>query len=156
MAEYNPRAGWSTALHEAILDGTARVLKFGADQQAKMGTAPDIDVIILTDGRNNSVPMDPAVVKTMIKGANRTQVRFSFFYFQTDLGLQDPRAYAVDELGIDGENVQVFVALPNESPTDRRKRFRRMMRVMSRVSASKGTSAVQAAAATAAVDPDLV
>jgi len=152
VADYNPRAGWSTALHEAILDGTARALKFGADQQAKMGTAPDIDVVILTDGRNNCDPLDPAVVKTMITGANRTQMRFSFFYFQTDLGLKDPEVYAVDELGIDGENVQVFKAKPNESPTDRRKRFRRMMRVMSRVSASKGTSAVQAAAATPVVD----
>ncbi len=157
-AEYNPPAGWGTAMHAAIIDGTARAMKFAADQQAKMGTAPDIDIIIMTDGANNDDPLDPAVVKTMIEGSNRTQVRFSFFYFETSGGLRDPKGYAINELGIDPENVQVFAARPGESAKDRSHRFRRMIRVMSRVSASKGTSAVQAAAAVvaSATDDDIV
>lgn len=158
--EYDPHRGYATALHEAILDGTARALKFAADQQGKTGTAPDVDVIVLTDGANNCHPMDPAEVKNMVVGANKRRVRFIFFYFETNLGLTDPKSYAINELGYDGENVMVFEQKPGETQAERRKRFRRMMRVMSRVSASKGKSAVQAAAAQQATvateDEDLV
>ncbi|TSC80757.1 MAG: hypothetical protein G01um101429_66 [Parcubacteria group bacterium Gr01-1014_29] len=159
-AEYDPERGYTTALHDAILDGTARALKFAADQQQKTGTAPDVDVIVLTDGANNCNPRDPAVVKDMVVGANKRRVRFIFFYFETGDGLENPKDYAVSELGFDGENVMEFKQGPGETKEERRKRFRRMMRVMSRVSASKGMSAVQAAAtqqvATATDDEDLV
>jgi hypothetical protein len=87
-------------------------------------------------------------------------VRFVFFYFETDWGLKDPKGYAIDELGFDGENVVVFEKKRGESDDDRAKRFRRMLQVMSRVSASKATSAVQAAAVQQATveedDEDLV
>ncbi|TSC72355.1 MAG: hypothetical protein G01um101470_349 [Parcubacteria group bacterium Gr01-1014_70] len=161
-AEYDPERGYATALHEAILDGTARALKSAADQQGKTGTAPDVDVVTMTDGANNCSPIDPSVVKDMVTGANKRRVRHIFFYFQTDMGLNDPKAYAINELGYDGENVMVFEQKPGETSVERRKRFRRMMRVMSRVSASKGMSAVKAAAAqqvanaTTTDDEDLV
>ncbi len=159
LDEYDPAQGYSTALHESILDGTARSLKFAGEQQQLIGMAPDVDVISLSDGANNCTPYDPQVVKDMITGANKRRVRFIFFYFETDGGLADPVGYAVNELGYDPENVMAFMKKPNETDAERRKRFRRMMRVMSRVSASKGTSAVQAAAAQQAAatdDEDLV
>ena len=50
-------------------------------------------------------------------------------------------------MGFDGENIMIFSKKGGESDSEYRSRFRRMMRVMSKVSASKGTSAVNAAAA---------
>ena len=157
-ADYDPSQGYSTALHAAAIEAPARAMLFAADQQNKMGTAPDIDIVIMSDGANNCAPHDSSSVKTMIQGSDKTRVRWSFFFFETGMGLPDPKSYATKELGIDGENVQIFKMKSGETAEERRKRFRRMMRVMSRVSASKGTSAVQtgAAVATASSSEDIV
>lgn len=153
--EYDPENGQGTALHAAIVEATAMAVKHAAEIAATTGIQPEIDVVTLTDGRNNESPQDPDTVKQIVTGSNRGLVRHIFFYFETSLGQKDPEAYAVDKLGYDPENVQVFASKPGESSTDRRKRFRRMLRVMSRVSASRGTSAVVAAAAVnAATQPD--
>jgi hypothetical protein len=150
--EYDPSKGWGTALHAAILDGYARAL--GQAQQVKRDTGimPEIDIVILSDNANNESPLDSTEVYKVVTGSNRGLVRFSMFYFETDLGLDDPKAYAVNDLGFDGENVQIFEKKSNETPEERKSRFRRMMRVMSRVSASKNTSAVKAAAAVSTDD----
>lgn len=150
MREYCPETGGATALHAVIIEGTARAMAFAAQVQADTGIAPDVDILILTDGANNRDPMDPTDVRTLIEGRDKTRVRFSFFYFQTDWGLKDPLGYAVNELGIDGEDVQIFAAKPGETADDRQRRFRRLMRTMSSVSASRGMSATKAAATHAA------
>lgn len=153
--EFNPDSGWATALHAAIIEGTARGMKFAAQTQADTGIAPDVDIVILSDGMNNEAPHSPDQVKAMVNARDKTRVRFSYFYFDTS-SRRNPQqsmdeAYSIAaSLGIENENTQVFAAKPNETPSERSSRFRRAMRVMSRVSASKGTSAVMAAAAVAA------
>ena len=145
-SEYDPSSGYATALHEAIIDGSTRVMKYAAEEQAKTGIAPDVDIIVLSDGANNCLPGDPSSVRQVIEGRDKNRVRYAFFYFETDWGLDDPAGYG-REMGFDPEDIQIFAKKQDETPLERRKRFRRMMRVMSRVSASKNTSAVQAAAA---------
>jgi hypothetical protein len=142
--DYDPTRGWGTALHRAILDGTAQALKYAAELQLQTGMDVDVDIVILTDGANNDNPHSPASVKKMITGRDKTRVRYVFFYFQTDYGLDDPKDYAVHDLGIDGEQVQSFMAKPGETPQQRAARFRALMQVLSKVSAARNTSAVVA------------
>jgi len=146
-SEFNPSKGYGTALHQAILDGSATALRYAAELSQETGTDVDVDIIILTDGENNDRPLDPAPVKQIITGRDASRVRYVFFYFQTDWGNPDPVGYAVNSLGIDGEQVQAFLANQGESAEDMAKRFRRLMQVMSKVSAARGTSAVVATAA---------
>jgi hypothetical protein len=147
IQDYDPTIGSGTSLHQAILDGTTNAMTFAAQVQAETGLDVDVDIIILTDGANNGNPRDPGKVKKVITGRDRSRVRYVFFYFETKLGLSDPKGYAINDLGIDGEQVQSFPALPNETPEQRRHRFRQLLQVMSRVSAAKNTSAVMATAA---------
>lgn len=147
QAEFNTTLGWGTALHQAILDGTATALSYAADLQQKTGMDVDVDIIVLTDGENNERPHDAAPVKKIITGRDTSRVRYVFFYFQTAWGNPDPAAYAVNDLGIDGEQVQAFLAVQGESAEDMAKRFRRAMQVLSRVSAARNTSAVVATSA---------
>lgn len=151
--DYDPSRGYATALHEAIIDGSTRAIKYASEEQARTGIAPDVDIIILSDGANNRPPHNPASVRTVIEGRDKNRVRFAFFYFETDMGLDDPANYG-RELGFDPEDIQVFAMKPGETREERRRRFRCMMRVMSRVSASKGTSAAQAAVAVSAASDD--
>ncbi len=155
-AEYDPDRGNATALHAAILDGYARAVAYAQTIKSKTGIQPEIDLVVLSDGANNESPLDASVVHKVVAGSKKELVRFVFFYFQTGWGLDDPATYAIKELGFDGENVMIFEQMPNESAEERRKRFRRMLRVMSRVSASKGTNAVKAAAAVPQADEDLI
>ena len=150
--EYNLDLGSGTALHDAILDGTTRAMKYAAQVENDTGIQPDIDIVILTDGANNCNPRDPNVVRTMVEGTDRNRVRFIYFFFETGEHV-NCRAHAKD-MGFDPENVEQFLAKAGEGHDDLQKRFRRMMRVMSRVSASKGTSAVKAVQATP--DDDLI
>lgn len=151
LREYNPRRGTSTSLHQAIIDGTAIAAEYGAQIKASTGSMPEIDINILADGANNEHPRDEAVVKQVIDGARKDLIRYNFFFFETDMGLSKKEFQTwIKELGFDMENVQNFSSQPGESEEERKSRFRRMVRVMSRVSASRGTSAVNAAAATAA------
>jgi len=143
-AEYDPSRGGSTALHQSILDASALGMRYAAALQAGGSDDVDLDVIVLTDGENNRPPHSPAEVKQMIQGRDKSRIRYGFFYFETAWGNSDPTRYATQELGIDGEMVQAFMARPNESAQERAKRFRTMMAVMSRVSASRGMSAVKA------------
>ena len=158
--EFNTTNGYGTALHRAIPDGTTRGMTFAAAVQAETGIAVDLDVIVLSDGENNEAPYSPKDVKTMIDGSDKTRVRFSYFYFDTSCGSNDEKTTKAKgnaiarSLGIDEENTQVFAAKSGENATERRSRFRRLMRVMSRVSASKGTSAVKAVAAVNSVTND--
>jgi hypothetical protein len=159
--EFDPSRGDSTALHKTIVEGTAYPVAYAAKVQAEEGTAPEIEIVIFSDGANNCYPTDPAEARKVIIGRDKSRIRFSYLFFDTGdkpriekngrLVAVDPETYAYEELGIDKENIQSFMAMPNETPEDRKKRFRRMMRVASRISASKGTSAVQAAAA---ISPD--
>jgi len=153
-SEYHTNGG-ATALNKAIIDGTATALTFAANQKQFIGSDPDVEVLLLSDGANNCDPRDPSSVRQVITGANKNRVRFSFFYFETTWGLDNPEEYA-REMGFDPENVQVFAKKDNETDEERRHRFRVMMRVLSRVSASRGTSATKATAAimATAVDDD--
>lgn len=153
-SDYNARASF-TALHNAILEGLATAMRYATELRAQAGSAVDVDFIILSDGANNYPPYDPEVVKQVIEGADKSQVRITFLYFETPYGLSTKRPnsskyseaedYAINKLGIDPENVQVFAMMPGETAEDRRRRFRRVVHVMSKVSASRGTSAVKAA-----------
>jgi len=151
--EYDPEKGWGTALHAAILKAYAIALAYANQEKARTGQMPEIDIVILSDGANNDDPRDPGPVQQVITGSKKDLVRFVFFYFETDYGLKDPKGYGL-ELGFDGENIEAFMKKPGETAAERKSRFRRMMRVMSKVSASKGTSAVQAAAAVPVVADD--
>jgi hypothetical protein len=147
IQDYDPNRGWGTALHQAILSGTAQAMRYAAELQQQTGMDVDVDIVILTDGNNNDNPKSPASVKQMITGRDKTRVRYVFFYFQTDLGLADPKDYAIRDLGIDGEQIQSFMAKPNETREERAARFRALMQVLSKVSAARNTSAVVATAA---------
>ena len=152
-AEYNPENGMGTALHQAIIEGYALALPYAAEIHKDTGIQPEIDVIVLTDGMNNDNPLRPDPVSTLIKGSKKDLVRWIFFFFETEPGAcksSDPDVnpeMIAKRLGFDSENTMLFGKKPGETDEEHRKRFRRMLRVMSRVSASKGTSAVQAAAA---------
>ncbi|MDD5289845.1 MAG: VWA domain-containing protein [Patescibacteria group bacterium] len=152
-AEYNPSRGWATALHAAIIDGCAKAMAYAGELRKEYGIQPEVDVIVLTDGANNEPPNDLQPVQSVITGSRKDLVRFVFFYFQTKGGLADPEGYA-RELGFDPENTQVFAKKKSETDKEYKSRFRRMMRVMSRVSASKGTNAVQAASAVPPADAE--
>lgn len=145
--EYNPAMGHGTALHKAILEGTARALRYAGELEAQTGMDVDVDIIILSDGANNDAPHRPDEVKQTITTRDHTRVRYVFFYFETDWGLPDAKRYATEELGISGEQVETFLAQPGETEEERAKRFRRLIAVMSRVSAARNTSAVIATAA---------
>jgi hypothetical protein len=145
--EYNPDRGYGTDLHRAILDGSARALRYAGELQSETGMDVDVDIIILSDGANNGPPQSPQTARQMITGRDRTRVRYLFFYFDTDWGLPDAKGYATRELGIDGEQVETFTKKPGEAQLDQARRFRRLMAVMSRVSAARNTSAVVATAA---------
>lgn len=153
--EYDPDRGWGTDLHLAILQGSATAFRYAGELQADTGMDVDVDIVILSDGANNGNPLDPSGVKQMITGRDATRVRYVFFYFETDGGLRDAKGYATRELGIDGEQVEVFVQKAGESAAERASRFRRLMAVMSRVSAARNTSAV-VATATVMEDDELV
>lgn len=155
-AEYNPAKGWGTALHKAILDGYARALAYALTIMNQTGIMPEIDVIVLSDGADTDDPSGAPKVRQVVQGSKPGLVRFVFFYFETSLGLRDPMGYAINDLGFNGENVIAFAKLPNETDKERASRFRRMMRVMSKVSASKNTSAVKAIAAVIQEDDDVV
>lgn len=148
-AEYNPEMwGGLTALHHAIDKETKRAVRAAAELQMQTGVDVDIDIIILSDGANNMEPRNPAEAKRIITGCDRTRMRYVYFYFETGAGGQpDPRGYAINQLGIPSEQVEMFLAKPGETADERAKRFRRLMAVMSRVSAARGTSAVVATAA---------
>ena len=110
----------------------------------------------MTDGANNCAPASPSAVRKIIQGGRADLVRHTFLFFKTDWGSADPHAIAA-ELGYDGENVMVFDKKSGESDKDYGSRFRRLMRVMSRVSASRGQSAVKAGAvAMASSNDDLI
>lgn len=155
-SDYNPNLGYGTALHRAILEGSAQAFKYAAELEASMGMNIDVDIVVLSDGADNDSRSSAREVKQMITGRDKTRVRFIFFYFETEWGLKVTRPsssepselekYVVDGLGFDGEQVQAFALKPGESATDRERRFRRLLNVMSRVSASRGTSAVVATA----------
>ena len=145
--EYDPDRGMGTALHRAIIEGSATAFRYAGELQADTGMDVDVDIVILSDGANNDTPTDPGGVRQMITGRDRTRVRYVFFYFDTDWGLPDAKDYATIELGIDGELVETFDAKPGETKAERDRRFRRLMAVLSRVSAARNTSAVVASAA---------
>lgn len=151
LSDFNPAKGWGTALHQAILDGTATAISYAAKLQQDTGMDVDVDIIVLTDGENNEPPRDAAPVRQIITGRDRSRVRYVLFYFQTEYGNPNPEAYATQDLGIDGEQVMAFLAAPGESAEDMARRFRRAVQVMSRVSAARNTSAV---VATSLVDED--
>jgi len=145
--EYDPERGYGTSLHLAIIEGTATALRYAVDVQDETGTDPEVDIIILSDGANNDAPRDPSEARKVIQGCDPTRVRHMFFYFDTSWGLPDAKTYATRDLGISSEQVEEFLRRQGETDEDMAKRFRRMMAVMSRVSASRGTSVVVATAA---------
>lgn len=151
--DYDPDNGCGTALHQSIIEAYNLALQYAAEVAANTGIQPEIDVVVLTDGMNNTAPYDKDVIQKLIKGSKKDLVRFVFFYFETEEGAVESDDEDVNPLkiakalGFDTENTMVFEKKPGESEAEQKSRFRRMMRVMSRVSASKGTSAVAAAAA---------
>ena len=144
-AEYNPAKGWGTALHAALLEGYTRALAYAKTIMDTTGIQPEIDILGLTDGANNEEPA-ASVVRDVVVGSRKDLVRFVLLFFETQIGLKQAEfeRYATQDLGIDGENIMFFGKQPNETEQEHRQRFRRMLRVMSRISASKGTSAVKA------------
>lgn len=150
LAEYDPSKGYGTNMDGAIEEGIATGMRYAADQQPKVGSPPDLDVFLLSDGQDTHRP-DHSAIKAMIQSRNKGRVRFVAFYFETTRGMKNPKEELVEEYGYDDENVVVFKQQPGETAEQRAHRFRAMMRVMSRVSATKGTSAVQAAVAAGVV-----
>ncbi len=155
--DYNPAWGNGTDLHRAITEGSAQAFRYAGDLQAEIGMDVDVDIVILSDGANNGAPTDPSGVRQIITGRDKTRVRYVFFYFETEWGLSVKRhrpnelseleKYAINGLGIDGEQVQAFARKPGETPKEQASRFRRLMAVMSRVSAARNVSAVVTTAA---------
>jgi hypothetical protein len=161
-AEYDPANGNGTALHKAIIEGYRLALEYAAQIKVETGIQPEIDIIVLSDGQNNFAPQSPKPVRDLIQGSKPELVRFIYFFFQTDSDqtlIQNPELLPEKlalGMGFDKENIMVFAQKDGESDADYKKRFRRMLRVMSKVSASKGTSAVQAAAAVQATGESII
>ncbi len=153
-ADYNPFRGQATAQYKAIIEGTATVLRYGSEEVNRTGTHPEVDVIILADGDNNDYPLDIDEPRKVIQGANKSLIRYSYLYFETEGGSQNPRQAAID-LGISPENIECFNKKPGETDGEYRSRFRRLMRVMSKISAG-GDAATAVAAAVAAEDDDII
>lgn len=167
-SEFDPERGWGTALHKAILDGTAIAMRYAGELQRDTGIDVDVDIVILSDGANNYPPRATDDVRRVITGRDKSRVRYVLFYFETEHGLKvkperpgelsELQDYAINQLGIDAEQVQAFARKDGETDDEMRHRFRALMNVMSRVSAARNTSAVVATAmvlpAAAAVDDD--
>jgi hypothetical protein len=146
--EYNPSNGCGTALHKAIIEGTPVALKYASEEKLRTGIQPEVEIIILADGDNNESPRDPSDVRTIIKGSKKELVRFSFLYFETYGGSANPQESAID-MGFEFENIQCFSMKPGETKKEYEHRFRQLMRVMSKISASKGNSALNSVPTTA-------
>ena len=165
-SDYNTQGGYGTALHRAIVEGSARAFAYAAELQQKTGVDVDVDVIVLSDGANNEPPVSPSEVHRLVTGRDKTRVRYVFFYFETEWGLStakpahggpsDLEDYVINQLGFDPEQVQAFALKPGETDEERARRFRRLLMVMSKVSASRGTSAVVATADVLNDDEELV
>lgn len=151
--EYNPTKGYGTALHKAIIEGTSVALRYAAEEKVRSGTQPEVDIIVLADGDNNESPFDVADVRTIIQGSKKELVRYSFLFFETSGGSSDPFATAI-EMGFGDENIQCFAMKQGETQKEYEHRFRQLMRVMSKISASKGNSALNSVAAVVADDDD--
>ena len=154
-SDYKPHRDSATALHNAILKGSATALRYASELRAQSGSAVDVDIIVLSDGANNCPP-DAAEVKRIVAGSDRARVRYSALFFETPWGLKVQRTpsgssqvedYFVNDLGFDPENVHAFTMQDGEDEKARRSRFRRLLRVMSRVSATRGQSVVMAVSA---------
>ena len=142
--EYSPETqGGMTSLYRCILEETPRAVLFADRLQAESGTQPDIDIMVISDGLNNMHPRNPDQVRTMVQGADKTRVRFCFFYFDTDV-------YNTDKASIEHREREIrqmpFMAKPGETKQELHERLRRFLQMVSKTSASKGMSAVQAAA----------
>lgn len=151
---YVPRLHGGTSLNAAIIEAYAIAAKYACVLLQERGIIADIDILVLSDGANNQPP-DSSQVRQVIGGSKKGIVRFIAFYFETSSGMRDPKGYFVKELGFDSEYIEVFAQKLNETPKERASRFRRMVRVMSKVSASKHATAVKASAAVQQED-DLV
>lgn len=143
--------GGSTALHAAIIEATNLAMRYGAEQKKVTGIEPDIDIIVLSDGANTDQPRSSKPVRDLITGTKPDRVRFCYLYFNTSgqTDVDDPRhpIKLALEMGFDEEMVQGFEPKPGESRIEMQKRFRKLVQVMSKVSASKGQSATKATAA---------
>lgn len=162
-SDYKPHPDSATALNNAILEGSATALRYASELRAQSGSAVDVDIIVLSDGANNRLPEADAV-KRVVDGTNRARVRYSALFFETPWGLRVERMatghsqveeYFVGELGFDPENVHAFTMQDGEDEKARRHRFRQMLRVMSRVSASRGTSVAVAKASVLEDDDEI-
>jgi hypothetical protein len=151
--EYDPERGVGTASHQALIDGTHLAMEYAGQIERDTGIKPEIEVILLSDGLNNENPRSKNPVKLLIQGCKTDLIRFTFLFFETMPGACKSKDSDVNpelnaaEMRFDSENVKSFAQKPGETELELKKRFRRMMRVASRVSASKGVSAVKAAAA---------
>lgn len=151
-SDYEPHRESATALNNAILEGSVRALRYASDLRAQSGSAVDVDIIVLSDGANNCPP-DAVAVKRVVGSSDRARVRYSALFFETPWGLKVERTasglsqieeYFIKDLGFDPENVHAFTMQDGEDEEARRSRFRRVLRVMSRVSATRGQSVVMA------------
>ncbi len=149
LAEYYD--GGSTALHASIIEGVSIAMKYAAEQKKATGIDADIDIIVFSDGANTDHPRSPQGVRDLITSAKADRVRFCYLYFntsgQTDVDSPRHPIKLALEMGFDSEMVQSFEPEPGETEAQLKKRFRRLIQVMSKVSASKGQSATKAAAA---------
>jgi len=164
-SDYNPARGDGTALHRAIVEGSARAFAYAAELQRQTGIDVDVDILVLSDGANIDPPRSPVEVHRLVTGRDKTRVRYVFFYFETDWGLSTAKPanggpseledYVINQLGFDPEQVQAFGLKDGETEEERARRFRRLLLVASKVSASRGSSAV-AATASVMEDDELV
>lgn len=146
-SEYDPDWYGSTALYQAILTSSANAMRYASEVQLQMGIDVEVDIITLTDGANNEPPYGidgERQVFRLVRGSKTSRVRYSYLYFETEYGMGDPKEHAIHQLGYDPEQVETFMMKPDETPEERAHRFRRLIQVISRVSASRGTSVVQA------------
>ena len=159
LTDKNYQVGGCTNLHGAIIEGQTRAIKFAATQKAQFGIDPDVDNITISDGYDNINAHSADEVRQMIQGSRKDRVRNIFFFYDTaGIGMdQDNPNHPFQQalaLGYDPEMIQIFEQKPGETEKEHKARFRRMMRVLSKISAAKGTSAVQAGAAVAAAEED--
>ena len=154
-----------TALYDAVIEATAKATAYAVSLEDQYGMDVDVDIIILSDGDDNSSDNSRLDMKQIIQGRKKDRVRYAYFFFETYRyeNLPDKEreeAYRKDaiDMGFDPEFIQVFLEKEGETEADRKKRFRVAVRVISKTSASKATSVVVATSAVinAGLDDDIV
>lgn len=124
---YNTDSGWGTALHKAQIDALSAVSVYTSTVIGEAGITPKTIVVTLSDGANNQPPSSPNAVYQITSKLSNEIFVLSFVGFETGERV-DFRSIA-QATGF--STVWDIKARANESVDEKRRKFRRMLGVLS-------------------------